>query len=211
MFDTQYNSTLGEYKYYGGPFSPYNTPQVTTTAIGMMCKVFFGAPPQHAKITTWVAGKTPVRGAVYANFYMTQLLYAHGGSTWNTWKNLMQQHLQTYQENAPGQHIDGSWYWSSADQDNYGGASGGWGHSGWNAAGGEYCTASALLCLEQNFSRLKLGGSFGGGQGGQPCRWWPEGTRPSRSQTTRLISTAQAGEEWRTSPRHGAWSAVLAR
>ncbi|MCE9544415.1 MAG: hypothetical protein K8T25_02675, partial [Planctomycetia bacterium] len=104
----------------------------------------------------------PSAGAVYFNFYMTQLLYSSGGAAWGTWKPAMQQLLQNSQ--AVGGHVDGSWYWNSSALNPIGGANGGWGDAPWNQYGGRhFCTTLSMLCMEANFSRLKLGGSFGGG------------------------------------------------
>ncbi|MCE9552454.1 MAG: DUF11 domain-containing protein [Planctomycetes bacterium] len=164
VFDPQFGSYLGQYKYYTGGIAPYGAIAPNTTAIGLLSRVYLGAPPKHLVINNWTSGRVPVAGAVYYNFYMTQLLYAVGGQRWSEWKPLMDQLLQGSQ--AVGGHVDGSWYWSGSTLNPVGGGQGGWGDAPWNGYGGRhYCTTLSLLSMEQNFSRLKLGGAFGGGSG----------------------------------------------
>ncbi|MCG8586673.1 MAG: DUF1559 domain-containing protein, partial [Pirellulales bacterium] len=145
---TDQGVTLGDYRYTAGWSSaPYNTATVSMTASGLFCRTLLGVPASHAKIDQFANTIAPSDGAMYYNLHATQLMHRVGGSRWDTWNSQMQQMLLAAQEQNG--HLRGSFYWSGSPMDSR--------VAEWNAQGGRlYCTVFALLCLEQNFSRLKL-------------------------------------------------------
>lgn len=203
---TQYGETLGDYSYnrqehlcgQSALTDVYGCPRAPSTAQGLLCAVLTGSPTSHQKIQIFTSNRTYYRGAVYANFPMTRLMYLVGKHQWRAWSTAIKQDLALTQ--AVGNHVDGSWFFNGSLQDQE--------DTSWNATGGRHmCTTLSLLCLEHSFTRLTLGGKGGAGHGGQqPLEAWAGDNSSIMNPTT---SVTLEGRTWGgAAPVTTEWSKV---
>jgi hypothetical protein len=128
----------------GGARYGYMTPQPrdTTTAIGLLCRMYTGWQPDHPGLQKGVAYLSqwgPSEDNMYFNYYATQVLHHWGGSDWEKWNRKLRDHLIATQ--ATNSHEAGSWYFS-----------GGQGQVG----GRLYNTALAVMTLEVYYRYMPL-------------------------------------------------------
>jgi prepilin-type N-terminal cleavage/methylation domain-containing protein len=140
-------ATLGDYRYYTGTVGTYNAVSTSMTTSGLLCRIFLGVPPQHARIQSFTDSINPWPGATYFNFHATQLMHHVGGQKWSDWNAAMHTYLQDTQVKSG--HAAGSWFFNGSTMDGR--------DAHWNAQGGRlYCTVLSLLNLEENFQSLDL-------------------------------------------------------
>ncbi len=126
----------------------YTEPGVkpSTSAIGLLCRMYLGWPPEHEALERGVARLAqfgPSQRDLYYDYYATQLLFQFTGgkgSMWKRWNTVMRDHLIATQ--AKQGHEEGSWYLD----DN---------HSS-EAGGRLYCTAMAAMILQVYYRHLPL-------------------------------------------------------
>jgi hypothetical protein len=122
----------------------YQSPkdQPTTTAIGLLCRMYLGWPRDHAPLVDGVGRLThkgPSRNNMYFNFYATQVLHHYGGPAWDQWNKQLRDTLVRTQ--ATKGHESGSWQFTEA-------------HT--RAAGRLYNTAMAIMILEIYYRHMPL-------------------------------------------------------
>jgi len=124
---------------YLGPESP---PRHTTTAIGLLCRMYSGwgrDNPAMRQGVEYLAKWGPSKDDMYYNYYATQVLDHFGGPTWDAWNRQLRESLIASQ--ATEGHEAGSWYFG-----------GGYGDVG----GRLYNTAMAVMVLEVYYRYLPL-------------------------------------------------------
>jgi hypothetical protein len=130
----------------GGARYGYMTtdPQHTTTAVGLLCRMYAGWGHSHRALQQGVAYLDhlgPLENDIYHNYYATQVMFHWQGSDWKRWNETMRDHLVTTQ--AEGGHETGSWYFPDKS----------------TAPGGRLCsTALAVMTLEVYYRYMPLYG-----------------------------------------------------
>lgn len=99
-------------------------PKKSTTAIGLLCKMYTGgkrSDPRLASNVTYLSGLGPSRGEMYYNYYATQAMFAWGDEKgdggkklWTQWNDKMRDELVASQ--SKGGHEQGSWVGSGHAQ-----------------------------------------------------------------------------------------------
>jgi hypothetical protein len=118
--------------------------ELTTTSVGLLCRLYTGWPLEHPGIADGVAilsrhGPSPDN--MYFDYYATQVLHQWGGKEWQEWNYRMRDYLVRTQANEG--HENGSWH--------FGGS--------WSSEGGRlYNTALAIMILEVYYRHLPLYG-----------------------------------------------------
>ncbi len=114
----------------------------TTTAVGLLCRMFGGWRRDHSALARGVEflGQTgPSKDNLYYNYYATQVLFHYGGYPWERWNAVLRDYLITTQ--ARDGHESGSWHFSG-------------GHA--ESGGRLYNTAMAVMTLEVYYRYLPL-------------------------------------------------------
>ncbi len=98
---------VGAHYGYQGPGK-----EQTTTAIGLLCRMYLGWGQDHPGISQgvrflYVTG--PSADNMYYNYYATQVMFHFGGDSWNSWNVRMRDKL--IREQATQGHEAGSWYY----------------------------------------------------------------------------------------------------
>lgn len=91
-----------------GYMSPSDSP--TTTAVGLVCRMYFGWDRDRKEIREGVAYLSeigPLPDNMYYNYYATQVLHHFGGDEWTRWNAKMRDHLVDTQIRRG--HAKGSW------------------------------------------------------------------------------------------------------
>jgi hypothetical protein len=86
-------------------------PRKTTTAIGLLSRMFTGwrrSNPALAQGVAHLCEWGPSETDIYYDYYATQVLYHWEGSDWERWNHRMRDHLIATQ--ATSGHEAGSWY-----------------------------------------------------------------------------------------------------
>ncbi|MDA1214464.1 MAG: terpene cyclase/mutase family protein, partial [Planctomycetota bacterium] len=123
-----------------GYMSPGNGP--TTTAVGLLCRMYFGWERERPEIREGVAYLSkmgPASENIYYDYYATQVLHHYGGDEWKRWNTTMRDHLVDTQIRRG--HGRGSW--DPRDP-----------HS--SSGGRLYMTALATMTLEVYYRHLPL-------------------------------------------------------
>jgi hypothetical protein len=134
----------GDYgEYYG-----YTTrgPRPSTTAIGLLCRMYLGWDEGHPGIANgaeYLSRTGYSDSDMYYNYYATQVMHHHGGPLWKTWNKGMREYLIRTQDKK--KHQRGSWYLP----DPYGGTQG----------GRLYTTALATMTLEVYYRYMPIYGA----------------------------------------------------
>jgi hypothetical protein len=128
----------------GGARYGYMTsqPRDTTTAIGLLCRMYTGWRRDHPglqKGVAYLSQRGPSEDNMYYNYYATQVMHHWGGTDWERWNRRMRDYLIATQ--ATSSHEAGSWYFS-----------GGYGEVG----GRLYNTAMAVMTLEVYYRYMPL-------------------------------------------------------
>jgi hypothetical protein len=117
-----------------------------TRAIGLLARMYLGWSRDHPGLTQGVEGLSawgPSRGAMYYDYYATQVMHHYGGEHWERWNNVMRDSLVASQAQAG--HERGSWYFGGGDH-------------GSSQGGRLYCTALAAMTLEVYYRHMPLYG-----------------------------------------------------
>lgn len=118
--------------------------ELTTTSVGLLCRLYTGWPLDHPGIPEGVqtlSRNGPSPNNMYFDYYATQVLHQWGGPEWQEWNYRMRDYLVRTQANAG--HESGSW--------NFNGS--------WTSEGGRlYNTALAIMILEVYYRHLPLYG-----------------------------------------------------
>lgn len=120
------------------------TPRRSTTAIGLLCRMYGGWVRGHAPLVRGIAHLAawgPSHNDIYYNYYATQVLRHWGGSDWKRWNDTMRDYLIGTQ--ATQGHESGSWYFDDE-------------HS--RIGGRLYTTAMAVMILEVYYRYMPLYG-----------------------------------------------------
>jgi hypothetical protein len=118
--------------------------ELTTTAVGLLCRMYTGWSLEHPGIGEGVSVLSrngPSPDNLYFDYYATQVLHQWGGQEWQDWNYRMRDYLVRTQSNAG--HESGSW--------NFNGSFCGEG-------GRLYNTALAIMILEVYYRHLPLYG-----------------------------------------------------
>jgi len=119
-------------------------PRETTTAIGLLMRMYTGWPRSHPELGRGVRHLSkwgPSEDNMYYNYYATQVMHHFGGPHWEAWNEKMREHLIETQSRRGLEN--GSWYFS-----------GGHGEKG----GRLYNTAMAVMTLEVYYRYMPLYG-----------------------------------------------------
>ena len=130
-------SSSGGYGYQ----SPGENP--TTTAIGILSKMYLGADLKHGGLergTRFLADHGPSQSNVYYNYYATQVLHHRHDPDWPAWNKKMRDYLVNTQDQSDT-HRAGSWYFP----DPHG-----------QVGGRLYTTAMSVMILEVYYRYLPL-------------------------------------------------------
>ncbi len=119
-------------------------PQPTTTAVGLLCRMYTGwrrDNPRLVKGVAYLSAQGPSPDTLYYDYYATQVLFHWAGPEWDHWNHKMRERLISMQERQG--HPSGSWYFESKQ----------------SAAGGRlYNTAMATMILEVYYRFMPLYG-----------------------------------------------------
>ena len=117
-------------------------PRRTTTAIGLLCRMFTGwrrNSPALGRGVSYLCEWGPSENDIYYNYYATQVLYHWEGSDWERWNRPMRDYLIATQ--ATTGHEAGSWHFADRHGD---------------SGGRLYWTAMAVMTLEVYYRYLPL-------------------------------------------------------
>ncbi|MFZ5829968.1 MAG: hypothetical protein ACOY3P_07760 [Planctomycetota bacterium] len=120
-------------------------PRRSTTAIGLLCRMYLGWPRNHAALRRgleYLGNEGHSEQDIYYNYYAAQALCHDDGPLWKAWNPPMRDYLIAAQ--AQNSHESGSWFFPK----DYGAIKG----------GRLYCTAMAVMTLEVYYRFLPLYG-----------------------------------------------------
>lgn len=123
-------------------YTPGQNRQASTTAIGLLCRMYLGWGPDTEAIqkgVSYLASVGPSPDNMYYNYYATQVLHHYGGDEWKAWNKVMRNQLVKRQvRKGPAK---GSWKPAGAH----------------HQSGGQlYETALCVLTLEVYYRHLPL-------------------------------------------------------
>ncbi|MDZ7619323.1 MAG: prenyltransferase/squalene oxidase repeat-containing protein [Patescibacteria group bacterium] len=119
-------------------------PRDTTTAIGLLCRMYTGWPREYEPLQRGVAyldSLGPSKDNMYFNYYATQVIHHYGAEPWQRWNPVMRDYLVATQS-AQGAEA-GSWHFPDRHGD---------------AGGRLYNTAMAIMTLEVYYRYMPLYG-----------------------------------------------------
>jgi hypothetical protein len=140
LFLDSVQSEKGAKYAYQDPMSP--TP--TTTAVGLLCRMYLGWDRQQKNLQDGIAyldETKPSPNNMYYNYYATQVLHHWGGEEWTRWNTVLRDRLVQTQHQVKDGHLAGSW--DVADP-----------HGG--AGGRLYMTCLAVMTLEVYYRHLPI-------------------------------------------------------
>lgn len=123
-------------------YTPGKTRKTSTTAIGLLCRMYLGWGPETEAIqkgVAFLASVGPSSDNMYYNYYATQVLHHYGGDQWKQWNQVLRDQLIKRQvRKGPAK---GSWKPQGAHHE----------------SGGQlYETALCVLTLEIYYRHLPL-------------------------------------------------------
>ena len=135
---------LGSVQTEDGARYGYMTPQPrnTTTAIGLLMRMYTGWRREHPGLQKGVAYLSqwgPSEDNMYYNYYATQVMHHWQGSDWDKWNRKMRDYLIATQSTTS--HEAGSWHFSGGQGD---------------VGGRLYNTAMAVMTLEVYYRYMPL-------------------------------------------------------
>jgi hypothetical protein len=127
---------------------PSSLDNPSTTAIGLLCRMYLGWPRDTAALERGVrrlseVGPSPTN--IYFNYYATQVLHHYEGELWDKWNNVMREQLIKTQSRDG--HEAGSWHFHPGPD---------WPPSGTREGGRLYCTAMSTMILEVYYRHMPL-------------------------------------------------------
>lgn len=120
-------------------------PRKTTTAVGLLCRMYTGWRHNHPALqrgVVYLSNWGPSQENIYYNYYATQVMRHWGDRLWKRWNAKMREQLINTQ--ATKGHESGSWYFN--------------GDFGSQRGGRLYCTAMAVMTLEVYYRYMPLYG-----------------------------------------------------
>lgn len=134
------DSVQGEQGAVYGYMDP--APRHSTTAIGLLCRMYLGWRPEHGPLRQGIAhvdqwGPSPED--IYYNYYATQLMHHWQATEWKRWNARMRDYLVRTQ--ATQGHEAGSWYFDGE-------------HT--RPGGRLFSTAAAIMTLEVYYRYMPL-------------------------------------------------------
>lgn len=131
----------------GYAYRPAGPPKASTSAIGVLCRMYTGAQRSDPRLKTninYLTGEGPSRGDMYYNYYATQAMFAWGDEKgddglklWTQWNDKMRDMLVASQGKTG--HSKGSW------------------NSGGHAQGGRHFdTCLSAMTLEIYYRKLPV-------------------------------------------------------
>jgi hypothetical protein len=135
----------------GGAFYGYTSPgrQPSTTAVGLLCRMYLGWDREHPGLEQGVAYLDQVGPSaenLYYNYYATQVMHHWGGPEWTRWNERLREQLVSTQDRNG--HAAGSWSplnENGTRRDPHG-----------DAGGRLYATCLSILTLEVYYRHLPL-------------------------------------------------------
>ena len=120
--------------------------ELTTTSVGLLCRMYMGWPKDHAGLRKGVEllsreGPSMLgsNSNMYYNYYATQIMHQYGGEPWETWNSQMREFLVRTQ--AHEGHESGSWYFDGGQA---------------QKGGRLWVTAAAIMTLEVYYRHMPL-------------------------------------------------------
>lgn len=98
------------YGAYYGYDEPSAKKRATTTAVGLLCRMYLGYPkydPGLQEGIEFLSKRGPSMGDLYYTYYATQVMRHHGGKEWEKWNGQLRDKLIARQEKQG--HAAGSW------------------------------------------------------------------------------------------------------
>lgn len=132
----------GSYYGYDAPSSNAEA-RGSTTAVGLLCRMYLGWEKDKPGMKTGVAflaKSGPNINDLYYSYYATQVMRQHGGEEWTNWNKVMRDSLVKAQEKEG--HAAGSWYMEKGPHHEHGGRL--------------YCTALSTMILEVYYRHMPL-------------------------------------------------------
>jgi hypothetical protein len=120
------------------------TKRPSTTAIGLLCRLYLGWPADHPALQKgweYLRAGGPSSRNMYYNFHASQVLFQAGKKQWKPWNLELREQL--IQSQAKEGHASGSWYFGEGD-------------FGSDRAGRLYCTALATLNLQVYYRHARI-------------------------------------------------------
>jgi hypothetical protein len=94
-------------------YSSKKRPDATTTsAVGLLCRMYDGWPKEHPPLIDGVGrlAKVGPTQDLYFDYYATQVMFHMGGEPWKTWNQRMKKLLLDTQRQPEHGHEAGSWF-----------------------------------------------------------------------------------------------------
>ncbi|MCS7306040.1 MAG: hypothetical protein NZ602_13165 [Thermoguttaceae bacterium] len=117
-------------------------PRQSTTAIGLLCRMYLGWHPDHPALRRGIAYVDqwgPSAEDIYYNYYAAQLMHHWGGPEWKRWNSRLRDYLLRTQVSQG--HEAGSWYFDGE-------------HT--RVGGRLFSTAAAIMTLEVYYRYMPL-------------------------------------------------------
>lgn len=144
FLDSVQSERGARYRYL--PSQPKEGKELTTTSVGLLCRMYLGWPKEQPGLRKGVellAREGPSmlgRGSnMYYNYYATQIMHQYGGEPWELWNSQMRDFLVRTQ--AKEGHESGSWYFEGGQA---------------QKGGRLYVTAVAIMTLEVYYRHMPL-------------------------------------------------------
>jgi Squalene-hopene cyclase C-terminal domain len=137
FLDSVQQDSGSQYGYTGPGSGP------ATSAIGLLSRMYLGwkkDSPALQRGVEMLAKKGPSSGAMYYNYYATQVMRQHGGKPWDEWNAVMRDSLVNSQSKQG--HEAGSWFMR--------------GDHGAERGGRVYCTSLATMILEVYYRHMPI-------------------------------------------------------
>jgi hypothetical protein len=115
-----------------------------TTAVGLLSRMYLGWKRDNPALdrgVKFLSDTGPGQGAMYYNYYATQVMRHAEGDSWKKWNEAMREMMVTTQSKTG--HEAGSWSFKGADH-------------GADAGGRLYCTAMATMILEVYYRHMPI-------------------------------------------------------
>jgi Squalene-hopene cyclase C-terminal domain len=137
FLDSVQQDSGSQYGYTGPGAGP------ATSAIGLLSRMYLGWKKDNPALQRGVeilAKKGPSPGAMYFNYYATQVMRQAGGEQWDKWNVVMRDSLVNSQSKKG--HEEGSWFMR--------------GDHGAERGGRVYCTSLATMILEVYYRHMPI-------------------------------------------------------
>ncbi|MFM9114661.1 MAG: hypothetical protein ACKOU6_00675, partial [Planctomycetota bacterium] len=115
-----------------------------TTAVGLLSRMYLGWKRDNPALdrgVKFLSDTGPGQGAMYYNYYATQVMRHAEGDAWKKWNEVMREMMVTTQ--SKNGHEAGSWHFKGSDH-------------GAESGGRLYCTAMATMILEVYYRHMPI-------------------------------------------------------